>query len=310
MRVRDWLYTLGIFVTITVILMFPLYISVPLVAVMMLPWFILIGFVVALFSAYVLTPLSLRGVKPFKDAPPGVLNSLNELSGRAGIKPPKLMIVETPELNAMTYVSIFGSRVCVTRGLMNCYLEGKIGEEELKAVLGHEIGHIKNFDCLRWSFVLSWISIFDVIGTLYIIGGGIVTGISSTLWKIEREERKEISWTTLILALLGLTLILAGFIAKLIAKIASLPAFHHSRIQEYAADMEASRLTSPQATINALQKIHTLNNELIAEQLAQLPYADRWQLQPRNSTWIDRLFDTHPPLERRIDKLRAISSSS
>ena len=50
---------------------------------------------------------------------------------------------------------------------------------------------------------------------------------------------------------------------------------------------------------NALQRISTLNNDLVAKELAKLPYADRWQLQPRNPSWIDKLFDTHPPMEKR-----------
>lgn len=97
-----------------------------------------------------------------------------------------------------------------------------------------------------------------------------------------------------------------GVIQKLIAKIASILAFHLSRKDEYAADMIGAKLTSPEKMANALQRINTLNNELVAKELAALPYADRWQLQPRNPSWIDKLFDTHPSTEKRDTTLRTI----
>ena len=71
--------------------------------------------------------------------------------------------------------------------------------------------------------------------------------------------------------------------------------------------MVGAELTSPEKMANALQRINALNNELVAKELAELPYADRWQLQPRNPSWIDKLFDTHPPMGERENELRTIS---
>ena len=302
----SWLYTLGIFVAITFILMFPLYIGAPLAALAMLPVFILIGLIVAFFSAYVLTSWTLRGIKPFENASPEILRSFKELSEKAGLeKPPELMIVETPEINAMAYVSLSGNHVCVTRGLMNAYQNENIGEDELNAVLGHEIGHIRNRDCLKWSFVLSWVSIFDMIGTVCIIVGTAIGGIGIALEVgASRDEDRGVGMA---MALFGWVLLISGFIQKIIAKIASILAFHLSRKNEHAADMVGAELTSPETMANALQRINTLDNELVAKELASLPYADRWQLQPRNPSWIDKLFDTHPPMGERENELRTIS---
>ena len=302
----SWLYTLGIFVAVTFILMFPLYLGAPLAALAMLPVFILIGLIVAFFSAYVLSSWTLRGIKPFENAPSEILKSFKELSGRAGLeKQPELMIAETPEINAMAYVCLSGNRVCVTRGLMNAYQSGKVEEDELNAVLGHEIGHIKNRDCLKWSFVLSWVSIFDMIGTVCIIAGTAISGIGIALEV--GSSREEGGGVGMAMALFGWVLLVSGFIQKIIAKIASILAFHLSRRQEHAADMVGAELTSPEKMANALQRINTLNNELVAKELAELPYADRWQLQPRNPSWIDKLFDTHPATEERESELRTIS---
>lgn len=316
----SWLYTLGIFVAITFILMFPLYIGAPLAALAMLPVFILIGLIVAFFSAYVLTSWTLRGIKPFENAPSGILKSFEELSGKAGLeKRPELMIAETPEINAMAYVSLSGNRVCVTRGLMNAYQNENIEEEELNAILGHEIGHIRNLDCLKRSFVLSWISIFDAVGTLLMRIGEGVAGIGVVLAEATEEvvitkvgsdryvARREGGLIWLAIALLGWMLYVFGVIQKIFCKIASILAFHLSRKNEHAADMVGAELTSPETMANALQRINTLDNELVAKELAALPYADRWQLQPRNPSWIDKLFDTHPPMEERETELRIIS---
>lgn len=302
-ELMSWLYTLGIFVAITFILMFPIYLSAPLVAVSMIPIFILIGLVVAFFSAYILTSWSLRGVKPFENAPSSILKSLERLSSKAGVKKVKLMILETPEINAMAYTSLSGNHVCITRGLIDAYQSGKIDEGELEAILGHEIGHIKNRDCLRFSFVLSWIEIFDKIGTVFIIIGTAIAGIGVALEVTAREEEKG---RGAIIVIFGWMLTIAGFMQKLLAKIASILAFHLSRKQEYAADMIGAELVHPEKVASALRKIEELNNELIAKELASLPYADRWQLQPRNPSWIDKLFDTHPPTEKRIAMLRTI----
>ncbi|MFQ6071475.1 MAG: hypothetical protein ACE5KT_02080 [Methanosarcinales archaeon] len=130
-QLKSWLYTLGIFVAITFILIPTIVVALfiePLAAMSMLLMFLLIGFIVASFSAYVLTPWTLRKIKPFETTPPQVLKSLEELSKKAGLKKvPKLMLAETPEINAMTYASISGNRVCVTRGLMEAYQDGKEG---------------------------------------------------------------------------------------------------------------------------------------------------------------------------------------
>lgn len=296
--VKSWLYTLGIFTAVTLILS-PFTYLVP----QMIPVIFIVGFIIALFSTYVLTPWSLRGVKPFKNTSSQFLKSLEELSRNAGLKKfPELMIIETYEINAMVYASISGSRVCVTKGLMDAYQSGKIDEEELKAILGHEIHHIKSLDCLKWSFVLSWISIFDAMGTLYmLIGQGIThIGVATT------EETVEEGIIGLLIVLAGWALLISGFVTKIIAKVASILAFHLSRRQEYVADEFGGELISPEKMIKALRKIDTLNNELVAKKLVTLPYADRWQIQPRNPSWIDRLWNTHPPLEKREGRLRKI----
>jgi Zn-dependent protease with chaperone function len=315
----SWLHTLGIFVAITFVLMPHLYLVGPFYAMMILPVFILISIVVALFSAYVLTPWALRGIKPYNDAPPEILQALQGLATQAQLKRPlKLMIAETPEINAMAYTSISSDRICVTRGLIMAYQSQRITFEDLKAVLGHELGHIRNFDTLKWAFVTSWISLFDAAGAWMMTLGRGMAGIGIVLSEATEQivitqegegryvVRREAGTTGVVMALTGWALYIGGVVQKLLAKLASALAFYLSRKQEFMADEIAAALTSPQHMASVLRKIEDLNKELIAEQVASLPYTDRWQLQPRNPSWVDALFDSHPPTEDREARLQAI----
>jgi len=69
-------------------------------------------------------------------------NTVERLSSRSGIKMPRVMIADIPIPNAFAYGSpLAGSRVAVTRGLLN-----KLEDEEVEAVVGHELGHLKHRD--------------------------------------------------------------------------------------------------------------------------------------------------------------------
>ena len=73
---------------------------------------------------------------------PGIYHMVERLSNRAGIKTPKVMIADIPIPNAFAYGSpLSGTRVAVTTGLLK-----NLEAEEVEAVVGHELGHIKHRD--------------------------------------------------------------------------------------------------------------------------------------------------------------------
>lgn len=297
----SWIYTIGIFIGVTFILMLPAYIGNPLAMITLLPIFLAIGFSVAYFSAYILTPWSLRAMKPYEKAPENIQKSLEYLSEQAGIKCPKLMIHETSEINAMVYMSTTGSRLCVTAGLMDAYKSGKIKNEQLNSVIGHEIGHIKNLDCLKRALALSYVSIFDTIGDLMIYFGRLLArksrhiGEGYWIWRFS-------------MVIFGWIFILSGYLQKLIAKAASVLAFRLIRKQEFLADEVGAELVSPGNMADVLEKMDTIDHELVAKEMELLPYADTWQLQPQNPSPIDKLFDTHPSTDERSKALRKIGA--
>ena len=88
-----------------------------------------------------------------REARPGELEDvramISRISQRAGIKEPKLMVAEIDIPNAFAYGSpLTGNRVAVTRGLLRI-----LSPDEIEAVLGHELGHIRHRDVQVMLFV-------------------------------------------------------------------------------------------------------------------------------------------------------------
>ncbi len=118
-NIISWAYTLGIFFLVTLVLTIPIYLLFPSlemvaasIAVFTIPMAI-IGLVVALFTAYVLTPIFLRHQKPYEEDPQ-VQQYLDKLAEKSGLSNVQLLVEETPEVNAMAYNSPWGGRVCLT----------------------------------------------------------------------------------------------------------------------------------------------------------------------------------------------------
>jgi heat shock protein HtpX len=305
-----WLYTVGIFLAITVVLLWPVYIYAP----RFIPLVFLVGIVFAAVWAYVLSPHSARMMKPFKDAPPEIVEWLEELAQKSELKrTPVLRVAETPEINAMAYSGFPRSSVCLTRGLVDAYAAGRLPQDEVRAIIGHEIGHLRNRDHLQDGLARSWVSVFGYFGDESMRIGirmarlGAVLEAATDKRSQTEEERKVSELVPMLLSFSGWFSYILGSIAKLLARVAWTLAFHLSRRQEYAADDVAAELTRPGNMASALATIHALNSELDAKALAKLPLADRWQAQPRNQTWVDGLWDTHPPAERRVARQQAVA---
>lgn len=85
---------------------------------------------------------------------------VKRLSARSGLKPPKLMLANIPIPNAFAYGSpLSGPKVAVTRGLLNA-----LDREEVEAVIGHELGHLKHRDVQFMMFLSVLPAIFYYLG--------------------------------------------------------------------------------------------------------------------------------------------------
>lgn len=149
-----------------------------------------------------------------------------ELSKKAGIKKPRVCVSSLPVPNAFAYGrSISDSRVCVTQSILRL-----LNRDELKAVLGHEISHIKNRDVA----VMTLLSIFPMI-CWYLA------------WNLmfSRSDRRD-----------GSNLFFVGLFAFLLYFVTNLLVLYGSRIREYYADRGSVRLgNSPHYLASALYKL-------------------------------------------------------
>jgi len=111
-----------------------------------------------LLAPYLVNRLyGVRRLEP--DENPELHSMVDELSARSGIRTPKLMISKLPIPNAFAYGSpLTGSHVAVTQGLLT-----SLDTEEVEAVIGHELGHIKHRDVQVMMFISFLPSLFYII---------------------------------------------------------------------------------------------------------------------------------------------------
>jgi heat shock protein HtpX len=313
-RRRDaisWAYTIGIFIAVTLVLLWPVYVFAPAY----IPLILLVGVAVAGFSAYVLSPYSVRRMRLYNDAPPELLSAVEGLAEKAGLaKKPALRFADTLEINAYAYSSLMGGGVCLTRGLVDAFGSGLMSLEEMKAIIGHEIGHLKSMDAFRHNLALAWVSVFDYFGDAAIRMGVRAARLGPVLEaaaaKIDTTEgRKASGLVGLMMSFYGWACIVMGSLAELLAKAASALYYHLSRVREYAADDAAAELVHPEAMAKAMERVVALNLMLTKSELASLPDADSWQVQPKNPTWVEGLWDSHPAPEKRVERLRTLSEA-
>ncbi|NQT07720.1 M48 family metalloprotease, partial [Candidatus Bathyarchaeota archaeon] len=111
-----------------------------------------------LLAPYIINRL--YGVRPFEAGEsPELHRMIGELSERSGITTPRLMFSKIPIPNAFAYGSpLTGNHVAVTQGLLS-----SLEAEEVEAVIGHELGHIKHRDVQVMMFISLLPSLFYMV---------------------------------------------------------------------------------------------------------------------------------------------------
>lgn len=217
---------------------------------------------------------------------PKLYNLLENLCISRGITMPALRIMDTESLNAFATGLHKGQySITVTRGLMNT-----LNDEELEAVLAHELTHIRNADVRLLVIAVIFVGIFSFIGEIAFRGlrfGGVGGGGS------RRSGGGRDSGGGAIVAI-----IVALVIVAIAYGLAIVIRFALSRKREYLADAGAVELTkNPDAMISALQKISgnaVVSNapSEVREMFIENPHSD-----------FAGMFATHPPIGKRIEAL-------
>ena len=209
-------------------------------------YFYLIISLVMMFIQYLIGPklvewtMRVRYMK--KEENPRLYQTVEGLAVHAGIPMPKIGIAQIPLPNAFAFGrSIKDGRVCVTEGILKL-----LNEEELRAVLGHELSHLKNRDVLT----ITLLSVIPMI--MYRIA-----------WQFlfYGRRRNERGGNT---ALIGLAAFLFYFITNLLV-------LYASRIREYFADRGSVLLGNrPSALASSLYKLVYASARTDKESLKQV----------------------------------------
>jgi heat shock protein HtpX len=226
------------------------------------------------------------------DDAPVLFNVVEEMTIAAGLPMPKVYIVDDTAPNAFaTGRDPEHASVAVTKGLLE-----KLDRDELQGVIAHEMSHVANFD-IRYAMLVG-----VLVGTTVLISDFFLRG----LWfgGGRGGGRREGGGGQLQLIMILIAVVLA-ILAPLFARLLQLSI---SRQREFLADATAVRLTrNPKGLADALQKISGDNEVLEAANRAT---AHLYIVNPikKFEKRSKGLFSTHPPIEERIQILRAIES--
>lgn len=216
---------------------------------------------------------------------PRLHSMVEEVASMAGLPKPRVYIVENDAPNAFaTGRNPKHSVVAVTTGIMRI-----LNEDELKAVLAHELGHIKNRDILVSAIVATIASAVMFIAfmarwSLFFGGFG-------------RSRNQTAN-------LLGLAaMILIAILAPIGAMVIRMAI---SRQREYGADEAGARISGrPLALASALRKLQ-MGAQMRPMQVSEST-AHMYTVSPLRSDFMGNLFSTHPPVEERIARLERMA---
>ena len=223
--------------------------------------------------------LKMAGAREVTEAEePQLYAMVYEVAQLSRMPMPKLAVVDSPSPNAFaTGRNPEHAVVAVTTGIRSL-----LTDRELRAVLGHEMGHVKNRDILTSSIVATIAGAIQLIAQMLMF---------SALFGRRDGGNPMLSLLVILIAPIAATLLQLGI----------------SRTREYAADKTGAEVTGdPDALASALEKLQrgvqarpmepTPTQEAVSALYIVKPF--------RGGAGMSNLFSTHPPLEERIKRLR------
>src|SRR6059058_3590295 len=227
--------------------------------------------------------LAAYGAQPIEEASaPRLYAIVHRLATRAGIPMPRVYMIPSETPNAFaTGRNPEHAVVAVTEGIMRI-----LDEEELEGVLAHELSHVKNRDVL----------ISTVAATL----AGAITYLAhmaqyAAMFGGRSSDDEERGGNPLGLILMAVLAPLAAMLVQLAV----------SRAREFQADATGARVAGrPLGLASALEKLERANE--VAPMAANPSTAHLFIVNPLRGDVLMRLFSTHPPIEERVARLRAM----
>lgn len=247
-------------------------------------WGTLVGAAIYAFIQYFLAAklaLTMNGAKEIqKRDNPRLYRIVENLAITNGMPMPKVYIVDDPAPNAFaTGRDPDHAHVAATTGILE-----SLNDRELEAVMAHEMGHVQNYDIRVMMIVFGLVSAIGLIADV----------LARMFWFSDSENRNPI-------------FIVIGIVAALVSPIvAALIQAAISRQREYLADATGALTTrDPEALASALEKIGAAGS---ATRRQNTSTAHLFFANPLKRSMLLNAFSTHPPIEQRVARLRAMGS--
>ena len=214
---------------------------------------------------------------------PSLYRIVRQVSQQANLPMPKVAIVPTQTPNAFaTGRNPHHAVVAVTEGILTM-----LTEDELRGVLAHEVSHVRNRDILVMSVAATLAGAISFMARWF--GWNMMFGGS---------RDRDSNGLTIIIAVVGMIL---APIAALLVQLAI------SRSREYKADyVGAKTIGQPLVLASALEKLEAANRRrpiTFGSPASQSLFI----VNPFRGGAFVRIFSTHPPIEERVERLRALA---
>lgn len=207
-----------------------------------------------------------------------VYNLVENLCIAQGMKTPSIYIINDDSLNAFASgINEKTYAVTLSKGIIE-----KLNDDELEGVIAHELTHIRNHDTRLLIISIIFVGIFAFLAQMAL----------RTLQFGGRSKKGS-----------GYVILIAIVITAVCYFISLFLRFGISRSREYLADAGSAEWTKkPYALANALRKI---DNDPLIEAVQSKDVAQLFIDNPQHvrKSFLDGLFDTHPPIEKRIKLL-------
>lgn len=244
-------------------------------------WTIIVSIIYALIQYYCAgsIAMAMTGAREItKKDNPRLYNIVENLSITTGLPMPKVYIIDDKAPNAFaTGRDPKHAAVAATTGLMDI-----MDNKELSAVMAHEMSHVKNYD-IRVSMI--------VFGLVCVVG--LISDMAFRMMFYGNRRRENEG------SPVGYVLILiVAILSPIVAGVAQMAV---SRQREYLADASAVNITRyPEGMIAALKKLQSHTQPMRSQNIAtEAMYINN----PLRKGFFSNLFSSHPPLEKRIERL-------
>lgn len=245
--------------------------------------FVLVGALTyALISYYSASKIALavNGAHEIKKRDnPRLYRTVENLAITEGLPMPKVYIIEDKAPNAFaTGRDPHHAAVCATTGLLDI-----MNEKELQGVMAHELGHIKNYDIRVSMIAFALVAIIALLADI----------ILRASWFSDSDDNK--------------AFFVVGIVAAILAPIAAaLIQMAISRQREYLADATGALTTRyPEGLASALGKIKKHGSVMKRQNSST---AHLFFSNPLKKGSMSNLFSTHPPLDKRIERLQTMGT--